>query len=186
MAKQVAVPTKKNGGTVKEKIEASKILDQSEIRDVNVEGLDFDNEEQISFPPYWKPEVGLAIIASALALDTRNPEFHRYLLQAAHDIECFSGPGDEAEEVTVRAGEYFTTSVYAGLPLSMFMGLPDPIKITVKGMRRIQDPEKNDMFVFGVKTTDRCKTIMQARRANPNTELPMGMVRPQLDAAEAE
>jgi hypothetical protein len=146
-------------------------------QDQEIDGLDFTNEEQISFAPYWKPIVGATFIARPLSRDERDPEFIRYVLQAYQDMECFSGPTDDAVPTLVRKGQQFSISQYKALPLDFYMGLPDPIKLTVKATRPSSDPKKNDMFVWGITTTDRCKKILDQRRDDPTVALPPGMTR---------
>lgn len=147
------------------------------VQNQEIDGLEFSNEEQISFAPYWKPIVGASFVAKPIARDERDPEFIRFVMQAYQDMDCFSGPVEDAAEVKVEKGKYFSISDYKALPLDFYMGLPDPIKLTVESTRKSSDPKKNDMFVWSIKTTDRCKKILDARREDPNVELPPGMTR---------
>lgn len=87
---------------------------------------DFESE-QIGFPPYWNPEEGKQLYAMPVARDERDPKFHRYIWKAMIDTECQNGPADDAEKVTVKSGEFFTTSVYHSLdnlPLALYMNIP--------------------------------------------------------------
>jgi hypothetical protein len=87
---------------------------------------DFDDagfeEEQIGFPPYWTPVAGRKLRIKVIALDARDPEFVRWTVQATHNVACQSGPSDEAEPRLVKAGEFFSMSLYAGLPLQRYVG----------------------------------------------------------------
>jgi hypothetical protein len=118
------------------------------------------SSEQISFPPYWKPEIGKKFLALAVSLDERDPEFLRYLLQATHDIMCSKGGRDDKEDILVKRDEFFTMSVYAGLPLSNYIGLKCLVEVT--GTKDTGKP--NDMFVFDLKLSKADKAMLSADR----------------------
>lgn len=79
--------------------------------------MDFSSweEEQVGFAPYWNPEENKFFVGTVVARDERDPEFLRYLIKAAVDTQCKRGPVDEAEEVLVKKGEFFSISVYHAL-----------------------------------------------------------------------
>ena len=64
---------------------------------------------ETGFPPYWKPVIGEIITCKVATLDARDESFVRYVLQCTRNaIKCSRGPTDDAEEVMVRPGEFFT------------------------------------------------------------------------------
>jgi len=83
----------------------------------NANEIDFSTweEEQVGFAPYWNPEEGKFFVGTVVARDERDPEFLRYLIKAVVDTVCKRGPVDEAEEILVRKGEFFSISVYHAL-----------------------------------------------------------------------
>ena len=167
---------------------AKSVAEKAVSGTVDRAGFEFTDKEQISFPPYWKPVVGKSFVAMPMCRDERDPEFIRYHLVAFEDmLDCVSGPVDSATPEPVKKGETFTIGKYATLPLDFYMGLPEPLLITVEGTRP-SEGKKSDMFIWSIRPTAKCKKIMALRRADPNNELPAGMVRPQFgtNAALAE
>jgi hypothetical protein len=79
-------------------------------------------EEQVGFPPYWTPQAGRALKIRVVSFDQRDPTFPRWIVQATHNVACQSGPSDEAEPRMVKTGEFFSMSLYAGLPLQRYVG----------------------------------------------------------------
>lgn len=118
-------------------------------------------EEQIGFPPYWKPSNGRKFKAKVIALDERDPMFPRWVLQSTHNIACESGPADDAEPRLVKAGEFFTMSLYAALPLERYFGCD--VIVEAKEERDLQGGKS--LWVFGLKITPETKQIVEARRA---------------------
>ena len=127
--------------TTKEEIKDGPIGDTSE--DEAVEFVDSDVtddgfvQEQVGFPPYFKPIEGRKIKFRPISIDMRDARFFRWVCEASHNIACWTGPKDDAEPVLVRAGEFFTMSVYASLPLERFLG--EEIIAIVKSKRDIHD-----------------------------------------------
>jgi hypothetical protein len=78
--------------------------------------------EDTGFPPYWNPTPGAAFCGVVIDRDDRDPKFIRYRILASSPILCARGPADDAEPVHVNAGEMFTVSFYAALPLDDYMG----------------------------------------------------------------
>src|SRR5579864_885525 len=87
-------------------------------------------EENLSLPPYWVCDVGKQFAARVIDLDNQDPEFPRYILEALAPVECQTGKRDEAEDVHVKPGDYFTCSTYAGLPLFRYIGCRVLVKCT--------------------------------------------------------
>lgn len=117
-----------------------------EIIDVLPEGIEEGLErENVGFPPYWVPALGKRLWARPVALDTRDPKFWRYVLEAGHTTACQVGPSEDEEKIAVQKGEVFTMSVYAALPLERFMG--EWVLVTVKDKRDLKTSDQ-DMWVF--------------------------------------
>ncbi len=113
-------------------------------------------EEQISFPPYWTAEVGKWFYAMPVDTDTRDPQFGRYVCQAMSDLMCSTGPKDDRNDVLVRKGDFFTTSMYTGLPLDKYIGTGVFVKCT--GTRETKQP--NDMLVFTLAVSPEDKKLL--------------------------
>jgi hypothetical protein len=127
--------------------------------DLETETANYQSE-QISFPPYWKPEVGKIFLALVLSLDDRDPDFHRYVLQTMHPLPCERGDKHNKEDVIVDKDDFFTTSVYAGLPLDRYIGFKVLVKVT--GTRDVGQPQ--DMFVFDLKLSPQDKNLLSEER----------------------
>lgn len=135
--------------------------------------------EQIGFPPYWNPTMqeddkgktvagtGNAFLAIPIDKDERNPEFKRYVLEAIHPIMCKKGPAEDAEEILVQVGEFFTCSVYAALPLEDYYGIP----VYVRPVRKrklaptAEINQKRDLWDFELKVSPADKKRLKERRA---------------------
>jgi len=86
--------------------------------EVGVDGLpDFSKweEEQVGFAPYWSPAEEKWFLAQVFARDDRDPDFIRYLMRAGMLIPCKRGAGEDAEDIAVKPGGFFTISVYTSL-----------------------------------------------------------------------
>jgi hypothetical protein len=79
-------------------------------------------QQQTGFPPYWGPEHGKTFRGVVIERDDRDPEFMRFLLKATAPVACAQGPAEDQTEVQVKAGEFFTCSAYAALPLDRYVG----------------------------------------------------------------
>jgi hypothetical protein len=124
---------------------------------------------ETGFPPYWKPEVGKFIAAKVCAVDARQPEFVRYILQATRmPVTCARGPVDGAEEVIVQPEEFFTMGEYASLDLTRFFDMEIFIKVT--GTRKLVGNEASHgvprkLFDFDVRCSPEDKKKLNAMRA---------------------
>ena len=96
-------------------------------------------EENLSLPPYWVTDIGKQFAARVIDLDNGDPEFPRYVLEALAPVDCQSGKREEAEDVHVKIGEFFTCSTYAGLPLARYIGCRVVVKCT--GTRKVNQPK---------------------------------------------
>lgn len=127
-------------------------------------------KQQTGLPPYWaadeevhKAGVAQGFYARVIGRDDGDPTFPRYVVQAGMDTPCMKGGGDDAEPVIVKKGEFFTTSVYAGLPLERFIGVPVIVK--VKDKRKINTKGgPRTIWDFTVEVTPQVDKILAARR----------------------
>ncbi len=141
-------------------------------------------EEQLGFPPYIKAEVKKGYFCRVITADTRDPDFVRFVLQylgmpsnfdklgqskldITKPLMCKRGPKEDAEEVAVKVGEFFTVSNYVGLPLENYLGVEAVVDVT--GMRKTSQP--NDMFVFRIQLSPENKALIQGRRAQELREM---------------
>jgi hypothetical protein len=124
----------------------------------------YEEERTTAFPPYWKPLLGRGFVARVVDFDGRNPEFLRYVLEAAKPVECQMGKADDENLVTVQPGELFTTSVYRALPLHEYMGLQDPIIVVCVGTIEVKN-RPNEMWKFSIRTSPRNHAMLEERRA---------------------
>lgn len=133
-------------------------------------------EEQVGFPPYWNPShVGNALIAKVIMRDERDPSFVRYILQAVKfPLVCKKGPSEDAEQVIVQPGEFFTMSAYAALPLERFFDLEVVVKVANKRKlpgNEASDGVKRDLWEFKVLVSPESKKILANRREDEHKRL---------------
>lgn len=139
--------------------------------------------EQIGFPPYWnprmefidpnnarkgmKPGTGNSFLGTVVNRDERDEHFHRYVIQASRAIRCQNGPSDDAEEVIVQKGEFFTLSTYASLPLENYFGME--VYVTPIQKRKIKDDpetgEPRDLWRFKLMVSPASKKLLTDKRA---------------------
>lgn len=123
---------------------------KNEAKSTESTEIDFSafQEEQVGFPPYWNPEEGKQFYALPISRDERDPDFHRYVLQAFQDVDCQIGPSDDAETVKVKKGEFFTCSTYAALPLELYALAKTPVLVSVKKKRELKG--NKELWIFSV------------------------------------
>lgn len=145
--------------------------------------LDFDKllnditagweKEQIGFPPYWNPAEGKKFLGRVILKDEREPNFVRYVIEATlAPIKCQQGPADDAEEVIVKPGEYFTCSAYGALPLENFFG--HQVLVTTEKKRKIpngEDGQPRTLWVFNVKVDEPTKKALLKQRESERLAL---------------
>lgn len=120
-------------------------------------------KEQISFPPYWEVAQGKWFYGMVIALDDRDEDFHRYVVQASHHpIECMQGSKEQAVPITVHDGEYFTLSTYSGLPLDRYIGVHVLVKCI--GQKDTGKPQPMWEFELRVSPEDK-KLLLEDRKA---------------------
>jgi hypothetical protein len=117
-------------------------------------------EEQITFPPYWNPSEDGFFYGTPIDLDAKDPSFVRYVVEAHADTPCFRGDKNSKEAVTVKTGEFFTLSAYAGLPLDRYIGIPCFVQVT--GKREVGQPQP--MWTFTLKVSAESKKILTEER----------------------
>lgn len=137
---------------------AKKPVEARSVAPVMPEGYE---EENISFPPYWTPEVGKAFHAMPVDIDLSDEEFPRIVLQnVGADLDCSQGSKDEQVKQVIKAGEHFTISKYAGLPLEKYMGYD--CAVTVTGQRDVG--QAKPMYVFALGVSKDAKLALTAER----------------------
>jgi hypothetical protein len=137
---------------------------------IGIKGFDaseYTEEESLGFPPYYKLTIDSRFAAIPRQLDDSDSEFQRWVFQAEHDIVCARGPADDAEEVTVKKGGFFSTSAYAqfgnnesGRGLHSYIGIP--CLFFVKGTRKTSQP--TPMFEVGMMLSKASKALLDQRR----------------------
>lgn len=94
------------------------------------------------YPAYWEPVEGQSFTAFIVGIDKRDPDFERILFKATHDVECYKGPKDDQEEVTVHEGETFSCGLYRvfqGLIEQYAMaGIFEKIPVTVTAVEKVK------------------------------------------------
>lgn len=118
-------------------------------------------EEATGFPPYWSPEINGGFRAVPLMIDLREPEFVRYVLRATVPVECWKGPSDEAEGVTVQPGQTFTCSAYAAMRLDQYFG--HEVMVYATGKRDLTMGKK--LWQFRVFVSPQTRKLLDAQRA---------------------
>ena len=147
--------TKKNAATTAE----APISDYEKLILAAVQGWEKDS---LGFAPYFKvQEVGDCFVGKLVSLDFRDPKMPRFIFENPLDIpiQCFKGPVDNAEPITVNKGEFFTLSQYKGLPIENYMDLEVMYKVI-----GTQDTPNGKMYVWEPRMTAESKKIVNARR----------------------
>lgn len=125
------------------------------------EVFDFEgDEEQIGFPPYWKPEAGRRLKAMVVGLEEPDATFDRFVLRAAHSVRCQRGPAEKAAEVQIKPGQFFTMSVYSGLPLQKYIGYEVQLEATEKEENVTKDG--HPMWRFRLILAPKVKALFEA------------------------
>lgn len=145
----------------------AKLLD--EYNKQILEGVKDWEKEQVGFPPYWKPKKeGDLFLAKVVLKDERDPAFPRYIMQATKfPIVCQQGPAEDADLVVVAPGDYFTTSVWAALPLDDFFDLEACVMAVKKRKLPGNDASqgvKRDLWQWEVKATAEVRKQIASRR----------------------
>jgi hypothetical protein len=125
----------------------------------------YTEDENLGFPPYWNPSEGGKFAATVITLDDGDPDFKRWVFQAAHDLECHTGPkgedGSEPEKVLVKKGEFFSTSDYVQFRLHQYVGLE--VMIYVKG-GKVKIAGGKTMWSMGMRVSTAVKELLNKRR----------------------
>lgn len=122
--------------------------------------------ENTGFPPYFDMEVGKGFLGKVVALDYRDPKFPRIIFQATTiAIPCKRGPVDDAEEVLVKPGEFFTMSAYASCTDALGMAIDLEVYLKATGKRKLSGVDPRNMFDFEMKVSPEDKKVLNARRS---------------------
>lgn len=127
---------------------------QVETMTNNEGGLEIGLSE---FPAYWEPSEGATFTAYPVMVDKRDPDFERILFKATHPLDCFRGPKDDQEEVTVEAGEQFSVSLYkvfqGAIEEYIMLGLLADIPLTVTAIEKATQKadKKKTYWKFSIK-----------------------------------
>ncbi len=140
---------KQNGSTVDPKTSADGMPDFSKFV-----------ETATGFPPYWKATEGAWFFGKVIGIDIRSGTFPRYTVIALMDLDCATGPADDAIPCKVAKGEKFSTNVWAGLPLDIFMGQ----EVRVRAIKKSKGGE-GDMWKFKVDSTPEVKALVAGRKS---------------------
>lgn len=133
---------------------------------------DFDaiaGEEVVGsgFSPYCKPQVGRIYDCMPTDIDMRDPNFTRYVYQnLGKDLPCAAGPINDAEEVIVKTGEFFSMSEYRAIPFVALLGLR--VQILCTGRRNLPPKDgkpRTAMYEFKYKMSPENKVIYTGRCA---------------------
>lgn len=115
------------------------------------------------YPPYWQPEKGAKFFAKPVSIDLRDPKFIRVVFEALQPLECQRGPVDEAEQVLVEPGQFFTTSIYAAFQdIDMYIGMPVMVHAKEK-KRQTSDPSKSYWVFEGKVSPENAKRIQATK-----------------------
>lgn len=129
------------------------------IDDVKAEDLGLQ-KEQVGFHPYWSPEVGKKFMGTVISYDDKDEDFIRWTIQAACTHNCQTGKKDEAEAVTVKAGEFFNVSDYHGLPLGLYLGCE--VLATVKAEKALKG--NKTVWIWDLQVTEGVAKLAASRR----------------------
>lgn len=130
---------------------------------------DFESE-QVGFAPYWECTQGAFFLGKIRGIDTRDPEFVRFMCEAVTPTACRRGSktSDAYEEVTVQPGEAFTISVYyqlQGLFTECLESGTDPT-LLVRALREVPTSKKGQTcWQFDVKIPKEDRKRLHAFRA---------------------
>lgn len=125
-------------------------------------------EEQVTFPPYWKPDVAKGWRGIVIARDEREVKFPRYIIESAVTIDCRTGKVNDGEIVTVTPGMNFSISAYKALPLDRYFGLEVAVICTAlrTGLPGTEESEgmPRDMWVWKMMVSPQVKELLVSRR----------------------
>lgn len=125
-------------------------------------------EEQVTFPPYWKPDVAKGWRGIVIARDERDVKFPRYIIESMVTIDCRTGKVTDGEIVTVTPGMNFSISAYKALPLDRYFGLE--VAVICKELRSGLPPTEEsdgmprDMWVWQMFVSPEVKALLTSRR----------------------
>jgi hypothetical protein len=155
---------------------AEEILNTADFDSAILKEIQGWAEEQIGFPPYWTPgQIGRKFLATPVALDTRDENFHRFILKVTRaPIECQTGPSADAKKQVVKPGEMFTMSPYAALPLERYFDIE--VYVEVVGQRQLPATEESkgrprDLWEWRLLVSPESQKLLNARREDEQRKL---------------
>jgi hypothetical protein len=116
-------------------------------------------DQQTGYPPYWNPSDGKVFLGTVLFRDARDEEFIRYVLRASRKMTCFEGEADNAQEVQVLPGQYFSVGEYAALPLEKYVG--HEVMVIASGKRDIKGGK--ELWKFRLLCNDETTKLIAAK-----------------------
>lgn len=122
-------------------------------------------EDQINFPPYWKPEAATGWKGKPLYMDSREQKFPRWVVESSIAMDCRVGEVRDGEIVSIQPGDRFSMGVYAGLPLERYIGAEVTV-ICVKDRPLKPDEETGDpraMWIFRSFVSKEVKAMLKGR-----------------------
>ncbi len=123
--------------------------------------------EAVGFAPYWSPEEGKQFIGRPVHKDESAEDFIRYVMQAGVDLDCFTGPAEDAVAIKVNKGAFFTISVYHSLQglfdLYLESGLKPWMKVTAGKKVKTKTPGRS-VFQWDVQVSKKDKGEADAYR----------------------
>lgn len=125
-------------------------------------------QDQVSFPPYWKPDLAKGFRGTVIARDERDGSFPRYIIESSLTVDCQQGPVNDGVIVTVEPGMNFSIGAYAALPLEKYFGLE--ITAIVVGARKLPGNEASvmiprDLWEWKVMVSPETSKLLKSRRA---------------------
>ena len=125
-------------------------------------------EEQVSFPPYWKPEPGTGWRGTIIALDQRAKDFPRFIIESATTLDCRVGRISDGEIMTITPGMNFSVGAYAALPLERYRGLELAV-LCVKQRKGLPPNDESegmprDMWVWKVFVHPEVRKLLDSQR----------------------
>lgn len=119
-------------------------------------------KDSLGFAPYFKvQDIGDCFVGKLVSLDFRDPKIPRFVFENPLDvpIQCYKGPVDSAEPVTVGKGEFFTLTQYKGLPIEVYMDIPVLYKVV-----GTQETPNGNMYLWEALMSPADKKTVNARR----------------------
>jgi hypothetical protein len=127
--------------------------------------------EKSGFAPYFHPSSGAVFTGIPIGVDTLG-KFPRIKFLATEDTECFQGPVESQEAVTVHKGEEFSLALYEGLRnlLNEYFTAGFPVEVHVTVGEKTETANGDDFWPFTVQVEPNCAKKLDAGRADRAAE----------------